>query len=127
MKPNEVKADSVAQDQDEESNMTIENLDEPTSKQTEFLLNSIANRLSGREDCRKVKYTVRINHNGVSMDPLIYVYKNRYHRSETDKMDIVSFVHQHKMNGALLSDFVFGTYEYQLSVGGKKRRWRKVE
>lgn len=107
--------------------MTIENLDEPTSKQTEFLLKSIAERLSGRDDCRKVKYVVKINHIGISMDPLVYVYRNRYSRKETDKMDIISFIHQYKMDGALLSGFVFGTYEYQLSVGGKKRRWRKTE
>lgn len=106
--------------------MLIENLNEPTSRQTEFLLKSIAARLSGREDCQKTVYQVYIDHEGVRMNPLIYVYPNRYKRKETDKIDIVSFIHQTKMKGALLSNFVFGVYEYQLSVDGKRRRWRKM-
>lgn len=106
--------------------MIIENLNEPTAQQTEFLLKSIASRLSGRDDCKGVSYQVKIDTNGVAMYPLIYVYKNRYNRKETDKLDIVSFVHHYKMPNVLLSDFVFGTYEYQLSVDGKRRRWRKI-
>lgn len=107
--------------------MLIENIDEPRSHQTEFLLKAISTRLSGREDCKNVNYRVKINHNGVTMEPLVYVYKNRYSRKETDRLDIISFVHQYRMKGALLSGFVFGTYEYQSTVDGKKRRWRKIE
>lgn len=106
--------------------MFIENVDEPTSKQTEFLLKSISDRLSGREDCKKVNYIVKIDHNGVSMTPLIYVFKDRYNRKDSDKLDIVSFVHKYKMKGARLDGFVFGTYEYQLLPDGKRRRWRKL-
>lgn len=106
--------------------MFIENMDEPTSHQTEFLLKAIARRLSGREDCKKLTYRVKIDHNGVRMEPLVFVWPNRYNRRDADKLDIVSFVHKKWMKGAKLSDFVFGTYEYQLSVDGKKRRWRKV-
>ena len=106
--------------------MIIENLDQPTSQQTEFLLKSIASRLSGREDCRKIPYTVKIDHNGVTMSPLVYVFPNRYKRQETDKMEIVAFVHQYMMSNALLSGFVFGTYQYELSVDSKRRKWRKI-
>ena len=106
--------------------MIIENLNEPTSQQTEFLLKAIATRLSGREDCRKIPYTVTIDHNGVTMSPLVYVFPNRYKRQESDKMEIVTFVHKHMMNGALLSGFVFGTYRYELSVDSKRRKWRKI-
>lgn len=107
--------------------MIIENVDEPTAQQTEFLLKSIASRLSGRDDCKQVTYKVVIDENGVNMSPLIYVYKNRYNRKESDKMDIISFVHHYRMTNALLSGFVFGTYEYQLSIDGKRRKWRKVD
>lgn len=107
--------------------MLLENIDEPQGKQTEFLLKSISTRLSGRDDCKHLTYKVKINHNGVTMEPLIYVYKNRYARKETDRLDIVSFVHQYKMKGALLSNFVFGTYEYKLVPEGKKRKWSKIE
>ena len=101
--------------------------DEHKSQQTEYFLKSIAERLSGREDCKKLCYRVTINHNGVNMLPHIEVFPNRYRRHEEDKIDIVDFIHHYKMKNALLSDFIFGTYEYQLSIDGKKRRWRKVE
>ncbi len=107
--------------------MFLENIDMSSGKQTEFLLKSISSRLSGREDCKGVEYEVIINHNGVSMIPLVYVYKNRYRRKDTDKLDVVSFVHQYKMRGALLSNFIFGTYRYELSLEGKRRKWRKVD
>ena len=104
----------------------FENVDEPSGRQTEYLLKCISDRLSGRADCRKVRYTVIIDHNGVRMNPLVYVYPNRYRRKETDLIDIVSFVHSYRMKSALLSNFVFGTYEYELSIDGKKRKWRKT-
>lgn len=107
--------------------MVIENFNEPSGKQTEFLLKTIAARLSGREDCKKVVYRVTIDHNGVRMFPRIEIFPNRYNRREADKTDVVSWVHLFKMKSALLSDFVFGVYEYQLSAEGKQRRWRKVE
>ena len=107
--------------------MLLENVNEPTAQQTEFLLKSISTRLSGRDDCKNIRYKVTIDHNGVTMEPLVYVYKNRYSRKETDRMDIVSFVHRYKMKGALLSGFVFGTYVYDLSADGKRRKWRKAD
>ena len=107
--------------------MIIENFDEPTSKQTELLLKSIADRLSGRDDCKKTCYKITIDHNGVKMFPYVEVFPNRYNRKESDKMDIVSWVHHYKMEGAKLSGFVFGTYEYQLSVDGKRRKWRRIQ
>lgn len=107
--------------------MIIENLSEPNGQQTEFLLKSIASRLSGRSDCRKVNYKVTINHTGITMEPFVYVFPNRYKRQEADKIEIVTFIHQTKMHNALMSNFIFGVYEYQLSIDGKRRRWRKVE
>lgn len=105
----------------------IENLDQPNGKATEFLLKSISNRLSGREDCRRTNYIVTIDHNGVRMAPLVNVFPNKHTRHEGDKLDVVSFIHQYKMPNTLLSDFVFGTYEYQTTPDGKRRKWRKVK
>lgn len=105
----------------------FDNIDEPIGKQTEFLLKSIASRLSSREDCRDKVYQVIIDHNGVRMNPLIYVFPNRYKRKEADKLDIVSFIHQYKMGGSLLSNFVFGVYEYQPAYSSKRRKWRKIK
>ena len=94
-------------------------------RQTERLLRLVADRLSGREDCKKVQFKVTIDHNGVSMVPLVYVFPNRYRRCEKDKIDIISYVHRYKLKGVALSDFIFGTYEYQL-VNNKRRRWIRV-
>ena len=104
----------------------LDNVDEPQGKQTEYLLKCISTRLSGREDCRNVNYKVTIDYKGVRMEPLVYVYRNRYNRKDVDRLDIISFVHKYKLSSALLSGFVFGTYEYESTEDGKKRRWRKT-
>ena len=61
------------------------------------------------------------------MYPFIQIFKNRYSRKESDRIDVVSWVHIYKMQNAKLDGFVFGTYEYQLSAEGKQRRWRKIQ
>ena len=104
----------------------LENLSEPRGQQTEFLLKSISTRLSGREDCKREQYRVTIDENGVTMFPIVQIFPNRYMRKESDKVDVVSWVHLFKMKNARLDGFVFGTYEYQLSAEGKQRRWRKI-
>ena len=95
-------------------------------KPTEYLLKCIAQRLAGREDCKKVNYQIHIDASGIHMYPTVKVFPNRYRRKETDKMDIVTFVYHYKMQGVKLDELVFGRYEYQLSSDGKKRRWRKL-
>ena len=97
------------------------------AKQTELLLKHISQRLSGRDDCKKITYEVIIDDNGVSMCPLFKVYRDRYHRKEQDKTDIISYVHNYRMPDVRLDEFVKGTYEYQLSNDGKYRRWRKTQ
>lgn len=105
----------------------FDDVNEPIGQYTEQLLKLIASRLSSREDCKGVNYQIVIDHNGVRMNPLIYVYPNRYKRKESDRLDIVSFVHQYKMCNIILSQFVFGTYEYSPSYDGSRRKWRKVD
>lgn len=92
-------------------------------KLTEYLLRSISDRLAGREDCKGITYTVTIDHLGVTMSPLVYVFPNRYKKQQSDKLDIVSWVHEYKMPNAQLSEFVFGTYQYRQDGESKKRRW----
>jgi len=104
----------------------VENLNSPTGKQTEYLLHKIAERLSGRDDCRETEYEVTIDYSGVRMYPLIEIFPNRYKRQQSDKLDVVSFVHMNYMKGTQLSDFVFGTYRYEFSELSKKRRWVRL-
>lgn len=96
-----------------------------SAKQTEELLKHISSRLSGRDDCKKLNYKVVISEQGIHMEPIVYVYPNRYKRKETDKIDIISFIHN-QMSNVKLDELVFGRYEYQLSIDGKNRRWRKT-
>lgn len=93
---------------------------------TKTLLNHISRRLAGREDCKDVNYTVTIDCHGVHMEPLTFVFPNRYRRHESDKLDIVAFVHNYKMPNAVLSDFAFGVYRYQSSYDGTRRKWVKI-
>lgn len=98
-----------------------------SGKKTEDLLKNISSRLSGREDCKKLNYRVVISDNYVEMDPLVWVYPDRYHRKETDKLGVVEFVRHNVMNDVSATEFVPGCYEYQLSADGKNRRWRKLD
>lgn len=96
------------------------------AKYTEYLLKSISQRLSSREDCKGVTYSVKIDSTGIHMYPLVKVFPNRYRRKEADKMDIISYVHYYKMSNIGLDQFVFGTYEYQVSTTTNRRKWRKL-
>ncbi len=96
-------------------------------KITEQFLKAISQRLSGREDCKKVNYKVTIDSKGIHMDPIVNVYPNRYLRKEVNKMDIISYIQEYKMPSVGLEEFVTGRYEYQLSADTKNRRWRKLD
>lgn len=107
----------------------LDNVDEPRGKQTELLLKCISGRLSGRQDCRDVNYKVKINNSNIMMEPLIYVYKNRYQRKEIDRLDIISYVCKYKFNSnsEIFTNLVPGTYIYESTLDNKKRRWRKLD
>ena len=96
-------------------------------KQTEFLLKSISQRLASREDCKDTSYNVTINSTGIHMVPIVYVFPDRYHRKDSDKTDVVSFIKHTKLFDTGLDEFVFGSYEYSLIDNEKKRKWRKVD
>lgn len=94
-------------------------------KNTEDLLKCIAKRLSGRDDLRYCNYVVHITaDNSVTMNPLTYVYPNRYRRHQTDKLEVTEYVLSTFERGAR---FVEGTYKYQSSADNKKRRWMRTD
>lgn len=99
-------------------------------KLTEQFLRSISQRLASREDCKDLTYNVKIDNQGIHMDPIIYVYPNCHKRKESDKMDILSFVMSTKFQEIVLSgnlsEFVTGVYRYGLTDSEKKRKWRKI-
>lgn len=96
------------------------------SEPTEALLKAISDRLAGRSELSKVNYQVTIDHTGVHMHPLVYVFPNRYKRKEVDKLDIVTYVHMYKLPNLQLDQLVFGTYVYQSNYDRTRRRWIRI-
>lgn len=96
------------------------------SEQTQKLLTSISDRLSSRQDCMLLEYTVTIDYRGVTMQPLVTVFPDIHHRQESDRIDIISFIHRYRMQDATLDQFEFGVYRYK-HYTSKKRRWVRVQ
>lgn len=111
------------------------------SQLTKELLNSIANHLSGRKDCKGVNYVVTIHHphSTLTIVPNIQVLPNRYRRCERDKVSVlVHVIQEHmtelfvgfdsQMNLVVESDMLVpGTYVYESSIDGKRRRWNRLK
>lgn len=111
---------------------------------TKELLMSIAEHLSGREDCKGIEYTVSIGMSKrdirhITMKPRKQVFPNRYKRCKADKLPVINHVIQEhfvelyggadaKMNPIVYTDnLVKGIYQYQLSVDKKQRRWVRLK
>ena len=104
---------------------------------TKDLLLAVSSRLSSREECRKRSYTLKISGTGrIQFDPYIEVYPNRYHRNQSDKISVIEYILKQDTFSHLHPTFdsgvaveattvVPGTYIYELSVSGAKRRWTK--
>lgn len=88
-------------------------------------LKRISTRLSGRDDCKYVEFKVMISQQQISMSPLIYVFPDTHHRSDIDKMSVLTYVAQslNQQKQKLTS----GTYKYEQVEGYKckRRRWVK--
>jgi len=106
---------------------------------TKDLLHLIASHLSGRQDCRQVEYIVRIEpinlyarNDGkvdirhefdVQIQPNILVYPNRHNRKQ--RVSVVAHVlGQHWGPGNI--PLQAGTYLYQKSFNGRRRRWIRI-
>jgi len=100
-------------------------LEDQRIKNTEDFLKLIAYRLSGRDDLKRTQYKIKIEaNNQIIMEPLVYIFPNRYNRKEADRIDVVSY-----MLTMMVSDrgFVPGTYMYKCSSDNKRRKWIRVE
>ena len=101
----------------------------PDAITKEFLL-GLSKRLSSRKDCRQVEYEVTIDENGVVFRPGVEVFKNRYQRSECDKVPVQDMVLSNLVNNYMTdwirSYLVPGTYIYKLSFDRKRRQWIKL-
>lgn len=108
------------------------------------LLSAVAERLSGRQNCRQVEYVVYVGtmdgfENQIIFYPYREVYPDIHHRQKTDLRDIVDHVvrtkfadtvyAQHDAYGHICfleGSLTRGTYKYELSVDKKKRRWTRI-
>ena len=111
------------------------------SQRTKKFLQLVAQRLSSRSDCKKVEFIIDIGvtkSNCIIFTPDVYVYTDKYHRSDKDYSRITDFI-LHKYFDEIVKgrdefgnlivwtlQFSEGIYKYQLSSNGKKRRWVKV-
>lgn len=124
------------------------------AKLTQKFLRAIARRLSGRVECHRVEYLLGIGQQIASSDiivpntgeesdyvyflPNVYTYRDTHHRSDQDLYRVADLI-LHKYFPDLVlgrddygqlkvdtSKLVQGTYKYQLSVDGKRRRWVRM-
>ena len=119
-------------------------------------LRAIAERLSSRENCRKLEYVVYIGRpcdqpgyqqhisdsnttNVVSFYPQRDVYPDTHHRQRTDLIDIVYHIMRTKFEDTIYDhddeygracyvdgSLTPGVYKYILSFDGKRRHWIRV-
>lgn len=97
------------------------------SDNTKRYLLALSRRLSGRTDCRRVEYIVRINDSCILMNPNILV---RINRSKDVTLPACWYIFLKLFgasNGMVASLLTTGKYKYCLSADGKKRRWEKIE
>ena len=128
------------------------------SKLTQQFLQCIAQHLSSRLECKGISYRIAIgvydsilypqevsmfekelSNKRVLFHPNTYVFPDRYHRKDTDKVGVVYHVAASHFEDIILTyqedgctyvdtdKLVCGVYEYQLSMDKKKRRWVKIE
>lgn len=128
------------------------------SKLTQQFLQCIAQHLSSRPECKGISYRIAIgvydsilypqevsmfekelSNKRVLFHPNIYVYPDRHHRKDTDKVGVVYHVASSHFENMILTyqedgctyvdtdKLVCGVYEYQPSVDNKKRRWVRIE
>lgn len=96
------------------------------SDNTKRYLLALSRRLSGRADCRRVEYIVRINDSSIHMNPNIMVRINRSKKSTSPACWHVFLQMFGASNGMITSLLYSGEYRYCLSADGKKRRWEKI-
>lgn len=113
-------------------------LNKPIASRTKSLMNFIALRLSGRDDCKGLNYVLTISDSSsfqhVSFEPDVVVYPDRYHKKDTDKTQVIlQILNNHfseyttkTEDGCVFVNrdtFVCGKYEYVSSFNNKRRKW----
>ena len=116
-------------------------LNKPIVERTTSLMNAIALRLSGRDDCKGINYTLSVIDEGdyqhIVFEPDVVVYPDRYHRKDTDKSQVLVQILTNHFNehvsktdeGNVFVDgntFVCGNYRYVTSFNNKRRKWIRV-
>lgn len=106
-------------------------------ERTVDLLHSIAQHLSGRDDCKELEYRVTVTSSQVMIDPQREVFPNTKARKESDKLSVVGHVmkfhfadyfnYTDQMHEVHVKSGIFvpGRYIYRLSADKKKRRWER--
>lgn len=93
---------------------------------TAEFLRKISTRLASRKDCSGVEYEVTISKEHISMSPLIYVFPDTHHRSEIDKMSVLTYLLQILSQESQKLSAGTYRYEYVDAYKRKRRRWAKI-
>lgn len=105
-------------------------------------LRAISNRLSSRQSCRQVEYTVVISIepcNIVVFEPNVEVFPDTHHRQHTDLRSVVSHIMRTQFGSTVYDQddeygqpryksgsLTPGTYKYVLSFDRKRRQWTRI-
>lgn len=103
------------------------------------LLRTIAEHLSGRDDCKGIEYRVSVRNDRIIIDPQRNVFPNTHRRKDTDKLNVIShvmkshfpeyfnYIDEMDETHVKSNVFVEGRYIYKLSSDRKQRRWERDE
>lgn len=94
------------------------------SKCTYDFLKQLSLHMSSRKNCKNVEYVVCINDGDIQVDPCIFCYNDRYHRSDRDRLRVDEHILKYHIQNSVLVD---GVYKYAFSVSKKSRHWIKIK
>ena len=107
---------------------------------TILFLKCLAGRLSARQDCRRLEYSVNIHirddgNTCITMDPAILVYPHGFNTDRNKGISIITWVCnimnlsilEYKGSSVIIQGhpLIDGKYVYKLSWDGRRRSWFK--
>lgn len=97
-------------------------------KYTYVFLRQLSLHMSSRKNCKNIEYYVKIDKGKIHVDPSIFCYNDRYHRSDRDRLrayeHVLKYHFPENFNSNSLLD---GNYKYVFTASKKSRHWIKIE
>lgn len=103
---------------------------------TQHLLRILSRHITNRSEFNQTQFQVTITPSGrITMSPTMYVFPNRYHRKDADKVDLLTHVLADHLDPEqveniselkLAPGYLSGCYQYVSSFSGKRRTWIRL-